>query len=117
MIETTKNKPFYIFVDVDDTFVRNYGSKRIPIMSTIRFLKTIKEQGAILYCWSSGGAEYAKKSADEFGIAKLFTAFIPKPQMILDDQKFIEWRNILQVHPLSCSSKTLEDYRSEFKGK
>ena len=29
-------KPFYIYVDVDETFLRNYGTKKIAI-STIFF--------------------------------------------------------------------------------
>jgi len=68
-------KPINIFVDVDDTFVRSFGTKRIPIPATIEHLKTLKKQGANIYCWSSGGADYAQKSATEFGIADIFTAF------------------------------------------
>lgn len=101
-----------IFVDVDDTLVRSYGTKRIPITATIEHLKTLKKQGAHLYCWSSGGADYAQKSAEEFGIAELFTAFLPKPQVIIDDQNINDWKRLIQVHPLSCSQKTLDNYHS-----
>jgi len=38
-------------------------------------LRLLKKQGANLYCWSSGGADYAQKSAAEFSIADIFTAF------------------------------------------
>jgi len=61
-------KPFYVYVDVDETFLRNYGTKQMPIPSVIEHVKALKEEGAILYCWSSGGAEYAQQSAEKFGI-------------------------------------------------
>ncbi|OQY50849.1 MAG: hypothetical protein DRR08_12540 [Candidatus Parabeggiatoa sp. nov. 2] len=105
-------KSINIFVDVDDTLVRSYGTKRIPITATIEHLKALKKQGAQLYCWSSGGADYAKKSAEEFGIADLFIAFLPKPQVIIDDQNINDWKRFVQVHPLSCPQKTLDNYQS-----
>ncbi len=52
-----------IYVDVDDTFVRTVGSKRIPMPATIRHIRELKQQGATLYCWSSGGAAYVQSSA------------------------------------------------------
>jgi len=112
---TTAYKSLNIFVDVDDTFVRSYGTKRIPIIATINHLKNLKKEGAVLYCWSSGGADYAQQSAQEFKIANLFTAFLPKPQILIDDQNIQNWKKLLQVHPLSCSDKTLENYQSELE--
>jgi hypothetical protein len=106
---------FYIYVDIDDTLVRSYGSKRIPIVATIEHIKELDRQGAILYCWSSGGAEYAKNTALELGVADIFKDFLPKPQMLLDDQEVNDWRSLIQVHPLSCQSKNLEDYRRQLK--
>ncbi|HEW98888.1 MAG: hydrolase, partial [Candidatus Parabeggiatoa sp. nov. 3] len=35
---TNELKSITIFVDVDDTFVRSYGTKRIPITATIEHL-------------------------------------------------------------------------------
>ncbi len=107
--------PLTFFVDVDDTFVRSFGSKRIPIPATIKHLRDIYEQGAILYCWSSGGAEYAKNSAVEFGIEDIFVGFLPKPQVMIDDLFISEWRNLVQVHPNECSSKNINDYRHILK--
>ncbi len=105
------------FVDVDDTFVRSYGTKRIPIPATITHLKQLKSEGAELYCWSSGGAEYARNSAAEFGIETLFTGFLPKPQVLIDDLNINEWRNLIQVHPNSCGTKRLSDYWDELKSR
>lgn len=102
-----------IYVDVDDTFVRTYGTKRIPIPATISHIRQLKEQGAELYCWSSGGAAYAKASAEEFGIADCFTAFLPKPQVLLDDQVVEQWRYLLQIGP--GQSQSVEEYRRKLK--
>ena len=115
MQNSNSPQQFNIYVDVDDTLVRSYGSKRIPIVATIEHVKGLKDKGATLYCWSSGGAEYAKNSARELGILDIFEAFLPKPQMLLDDQEINDWRGLIQVHPISCQSKNLDDYRSQIK--
>jgi hypothetical protein len=106
---------FNIYVDVDDTLVRSYGTKRIPISATISHIKELKQQGATLYCWSSGGAEYAKITAEELGILDIFAAFLPKPQMLLDDSGVNNWRGLIQIHPMSCHSKNLDDYRDRLQ--
>ncbi len=88
-----------IYVDVDDTFVRSYGTRRIPIPAVISHIRALHALGGTLYCWSSGGAEYARASAEEFGIADCFQAFLPKPDVLLDDQTIADWRRLHQVHP------------------
>lgn len=117
MQNSNSPQQFNIYVDVDDTLVRSYGSKRIPIIATIEHIKGLKDQGATLYCWSSGGAEYAKKSAIELGILDIFEAFLPKPQMLLDDQEINDWRGLIEVHPISCQSKSLDDYRNQLQNR
>jgi len=104
-------KPFYVYVDVDETFVRNYGAKRVPMPPVIEHIRELKEQGAVMYCWSSGGAEYAQTSAREFGIEQCFVGFLPKPEVVLDDMQFSKWRNLLEVHPNECPNNTVESYR------
>jgi len=106
-------KPFYIYVDVDETFVRNYGSKRIPIPQVIDHIKSLHEQGAIMYCWSSGGAEYAEKSAQEFKIDMCFVGYLPKPEVVIDDMEFSQWRNLIQVHPNQCSGNSVDSYKEK----
>jgi hypothetical protein len=108
------NEPLCIYIDVDDTLVRSMGSKRIPIPSVIRHVGQLHGEGALLYCWSAGGAEYARKSAEEFGIAHLFVAFLPKPNVIIDDQRVVEWPRFLHVHPSSILS--FSDYRASLAG-
>lgn len=106
-------QPFNIYVDVDDTLIRSFSSKRIPILRTINHVKELKAQGATLYCWSSGGADYAKKTAEELGIVEVFTAFLPKPHMLLDDRDINNWTQLIQVHPNSCNSQAIETYKHE----
>lgn len=108
-------KPTYIYVDVDETFVRNYSTKRIPMPPVIEHIKKLKEAGATMYCWSSGGAKYAEESAKEFGIENCFVCFLPKPEIMIDDLNFSQWRGLLQIHPNECSRHTLESYIQEIK--
>ena len=109
------NRPTYIFVDVDETFVRNYGAKRIPIPSVIEHIKQLKLEGAVMYCWSSGGADYASSSAKEFGIDYCFIGFLPKPDVVIDDLSFENWRGLVQVHPNECPSNTIQTYKDKIK--
>lgn len=103
--------PIYVYVDVDDTFIRSASSKRIPVPAAIQHVRTLKAQGAVLYCWSSGGSDYARQSAEEFGIADCFEAFLPKPNVLLDDMSTTAWPRFITVHPSNCDGQTLEDYR------
>jgi hypothetical protein len=38
-----------IFVDVDDTLVRSFGSKRIPITAMVALVRDLNDSGAALY--------------------------------------------------------------------
>ena len=107
--------PLVVYVDVDDTFVRSVGTKRIPMPAILARVREMHAQGATLYCWSSGGAVYAQASATEFGIAGCFVAFLPKPQILLDDQAISEWRGLLHIHPASGDTRTITEYREALR--
>ena len=100
--------PKIVFVDVDDTLVRSVGGKRILMPAAIRYVRRLHAAGAELYCWSSGGAEYARVSAEECGLAECFRAFLPKPHLIIDDQPLIEWRRLEWLHPLNCPAEPVD---------
>jgi hypothetical protein len=108
-LASTVNRPVCIYVDVDDTLVRSVGTKRIPNSGVIAHVKALAERGAVLYCWSSVGAEYARRSAEECGIADRFVAFLPKPNILLDDQEVASWRYCRTVHPTNYSAIKLTD--------
>jgi phosphoserine phosphatase len=97
-----------IYVDIDDTLVRSFGSKRIPMTEMVELIPKLKEHGATLFCWSSGGAAYAQRSAEELGIAECFTAFLPKPQLLLDDVSIHDWK-MAELHPNECRSLTVPE--------
>lgn len=109
----TKDAILTIYVDVDDTFVRTTGDRRIPIPAVIRHIRYLKENDVQLFCWSSGGAAYAQSSAQEFGVEDCFAAFLPKPNAILDAHSPGEWRNISYVHPAFCTGRSVADYLRE----
>ena len=104
------------YVDIDDTLVRSFGSKRIPMSETIQHVRDLHRHGVLLYAWSSGGADYARESATELGVEKCFVAFLPKPNVIIDDQAPAEWRRLIHVHPGEASSKTIGEYRDAVYG-
>ena len=89
-----------VFVDVDDTLVRSVGSKRIPMPRVVERVRTLHAEGAVMYLWSTGGAEYARTSAAELGISDCFVGFLPKPNLIIDDQPVAEWRSCRHEFPL-----------------
>jgi phosphoserine phosphatase len=88
-----------IYVDVDDTLVRSVGAERIPMPSVVSRVKVLFTEGAALYLWSSGGAEYARTVASELGIGHCFVSFLPKPNAYLDDQPVHEWKYCTHVYP------------------
>jgi hypothetical protein len=48
----------------------------------------------------------------ELRIADCFIAFLPKPQVVVDDQTFAEWRRLVNVHPMQCGSESVASYRT-----
>mgnify|MGYP001566395237 CR=1 FL=1 len=89
-----------VYVDVDDTLVRSFGSKQIAMPATVERVRALAaEDGVVLYCWSSGGGEYARVVAARLGIEALFVAFLPKPNVMLDDLAPGAWCDLLVVHP------------------
>lgn len=84
-------KEFIVYVDVDNTLMGTHEGKEVPLRGTIKMLKQLHEKGFELYCWSQCGKEYAKFVCDWLGISDLFQAFLPKPNMIIDDHEWSEW--------------------------
>jgi phosphoglycolate phosphatase-like HAD superfamily hydrolase len=107
--------PIHVYVDIDDTIVRSVGTKRIAIPGVIQHVRDLHAQGAILYCWSAGGADYARASAEEFGLAGCFVAFLTKPNVMIDDQSPAEWPRSLLVHPWNVNGQSADDYRARLK--
>lgn len=66
-----------MYVDVDDTLVRHTGTKQIPMPATIAHVRDLHQQGAELYCWSTGGTAYARSAAEALGLDHCFTGCLP----------------------------------------
>lgn len=98
------------YVDVDDTLVRTVGTTRIPIVSVIEHVRRLKAEGATLYLWSAGGADYCRETAAELGITDCFVAFLPKPRVMIDDQEVKDWVFCTTFHPTTCAGKGLGAY-------
>ena len=75
-----------IYVDVDDTLIRTVGRKQIPMPASADYVRRMHSEGHQLYCWSRGGSEYARRVCEFMGIADCFVAFLPKPDVLLDDR-------------------------------
>lgn len=88
-----------VFVDVDDTLVRSTGRKRIPMPSVVAEVRRLKDAGVTLYLWSAGRAEYARDTAVELAIAECFAGFLPKPDVMIDDQPPQLWSTTRHVYP------------------
>jgi hypothetical protein len=109
-------QPLVVYVDVDDTLIRTAGSKRIPVSGAAEHVRSLFEAGATLFCWSSGGGEYARAVAEELKIADCFCGFLPKPNVLIDDQPVSAWRRLVEIHPGRLSGMTPADYRREVFG-
>ncbi len=70
--------PLILFVDIDDTLVRSFGSKRIAMTPVIDRIRALHAEGAVLYAWSSGGAAYVQSTLAELGLSGCFVACLPK---------------------------------------
>ena len=71
-----------IFVDVDLTVIDELG-RLLP--NAIEGLLTLREAGCKLFLWSTCGAEYCREVAERYEITPLFEAFLPKPDIYIDD--------------------------------
>jgi len=92
-------RPLVVFVDVDDTLFRSFGGKRIPMTLMVERVRLLKEQGATLFLWSSGGAEYCRSTACELGLEDCFDGYLPKPHACIDDVRLEDWRELVELHP------------------
>jgi cation transport ATPase len=89
-----------VYVDVDDTLVRWVGTKRIPIPRVVERVRSLHSEGAVIYLWSTGGADYAQSVASDLGIKECFAGFLPKPTLIIDDQAVQDWRDCKHERPI-----------------
>lgn len=71
-----------VFVDVDLTLVDEHQRLK---PNAVEGLLTLAEAGCRLYLWPTGGANYCRAIAERYEVAPLFEAFLPKPDVFIDD--------------------------------
>ena len=71
-----------VFVDVDPTLV-DAGGRLLD--GAREGLQRLRDEGCHLFLWSSVGAEYARRVADQLGLTELFEGFTAKPDIVIDD--------------------------------
>ncbi len=109
-------EPLYIYVDVDDTLIRKSGDGcEEPVQKVIDHVCDLHRQGALLYCWSTGGEDHARSTAQKLGIEDCFTGFLHKPQVFIDDERAEEWPHFVHVSPEHLRS--FEAYQTEVREK
>ncbi|MEZ6095001.1 MAG: hypothetical protein R3C03_12350 [Pirellulaceae bacterium] len=106
-------KESVIFVDVDDTLIRSFGTKQIPIPNAIRYVREMFNAGHVLYCWSRGGAQYSRDVAVNLDIADCFVCFLPKPDIVVDDRLEQLLSHCEFIHPNNVVTKREETGRNE----
>ena len=99
-----------VYVDVDETLVSNAGAEQQPIFEVVAHLRRIHAEGVKLYCWSAGGADYARRCAALADVEDLFETFLPKPRAMIDDTYVADWPFCVAVHPRWCTGKSWNDY-------
>ena len=91
-------------MDVDDTLVRSVGTKRIPMPGVVAEVRRLHAEGAQIFLWSSGGADYCRATAVELGISACCAGYLPKPTIYIDDQLISDWRDCIHFYPMQASS-------------
>lgn len=71
-----------VFVDIDLTLVDHLGTFKPGATEAMQILH---DGGCHLFLWSTGGAQYCRDTAARAGIEHLFEAFLPKPDLFIDD--------------------------------
>jgi len=109
-------RPLCIYIDVDGTLVQTAADKRIPNPNLLRRLREWKAHGAILYCWSSRGADYARHTAEELKVRDCFAGFLCKPHALVDDQSVHQWAYFLELAPGRAERLSVAGIREELDG-
>lgn len=71
-----------VFVDVDLTLVDERGRM---VAGADEAMRTLHDAGCHLFLWSTGGRDYCEAVARRLDIHGLFDAFLPKPDLFIDD--------------------------------
>jgi hypothetical protein len=116
LIEAGRPHALCIFVDVDGTLIRFQGGTSRPDGDLVLRARQWKSEGALLYCWSSRGADYAQKIARQLQIEDCFSAFLCKPHVLVDDQSLNDWPCLVHLYPAQVGNHSLDSLRNMVDG-
>ena len=97
-----------IYVDVDLTLVDELQRLK---PNAWEGLLTLREAGCRLMLWSTNGGDYCRQIAERHEIAALFEAFLPKPDLYIDDMPatFLNSHQVLDVGQTGGDWQVLAD--------
>lgn len=95
-----------VFVDVESAF---YEGVRGPVIVHLRGLDLERCE---LFAWSGKGSEDARVRAVEAGVDSLFSGFLTKPHVILDEHEPRRWPGLTVQHPARVEDTSEADYRA-----
>jgi phosphoserine phosphatase len=81
-----------VFVDVDLTLVDHQGAL---LPNAVEAMQVLYDGGCHLFLWSTGGSQYCQDVAERAGIDHLFEAFLPKPDIYIDDMPSTIFNGVL----------------------
>ena len=102
------HSPVILYIDIDETLIQTCNARREANPHVVRLVERLHAEDAQLYCWSAGGDAYAREVATELGIAALFQAFLPKPEVLIDDMPVTDWW-MVSLHPDEVDETTTLD--------
>lgn len=95
-----------VFVDVESAFREGV---RGPVTVHLRGLDLERCE---FFAWSGKGSEDARVRAVEAGVENLFSGFLTKPHVILDEHEPGRWPGLTVQHPARVEETTEADYRA-----
>ncbi len=107
--ETNEPPRLCIYVDADGTLIRNQGGRMEPVPELVARIREWHAEGALLYCWSSQGANYARQIAKTLGLEPCFSTFLCKPHILVDDQALTDWQYFLHRYPSQAANHSTVD--------
>jgi hypothetical protein len=87
------------YIDVDGTLERKILGIEVPLKNVAQGLQLLKREGALVFLWSTGGVQHARKAAREAKIEKYVDGYLPKPNVYVDDKPVAKWKDCERWKP------------------
>ena len=91
-----------VFVDVESSFREGVRGR------VLEYLRSLDLEAWELFGWSEHGSEAARVHSVEAGVEGLFSGFLPKPNVLLDEHGLGEWPDVRVQSPELLGEYTAE---------